>query len=441
VTVLAITRPLHHRQDPPRSAECTPLRMAPADAAWLQMDEANNPADVILLMTFDAAPTPEAVRGTVTRRLLRFAPFRQRVVEIHGRPHWTVDDEFEVDNHLVCHDLDGRLDAGRLAGVVADLASGVPERDRPLWSLHLVRGTDGGGALALRVHHCVADGMALAHAVSFPERKRRGEKAATPVGPPRRAPSALARGVGHVRGLGHLLLVPFGREIVLRQPLTGRRRMAWSTGYPLDIVKARARARGATLNDVCMAAITGAVRRFLDERGELLPGRSVRAIVPVNLRPTRWVEDVGDSLGNYFGLFFIDLPVEERSPQARLRALGDRIRAGDRLAEASATREILKVLGRGPAYVERFASRRMTRKVSLVVSNVPGPRGLVYFGEKRIREVMFWEPHPGRVGLALSILTYDGTVRMGARVDEAITDDPNRIVTWFEEELSVLLEG
>jgi len=54
---------------------------------------------------------------------------------------------------------------------------------------------------------------------------------------------------------------------------------------------------------------------------------------------------------------------------------------------------------------------------------------------------MFWEPHPGRVGLAMSILTYDGTIRMGARADEGITDDPHRLVALFEEVLSVLLEG
>lgn len=426
------------RRQRPRTAATPSIRMAPADAAWLHMDEPGNPADVILLMTFDATPTLSAVKATVAERLLRFDRFRQRVVEIHGRPHWEIDDDFEVEHHLVCHSLGGSLNAERLQGVVAELVNAPPAPDRPLWALHLVRGTDGGGALALRVHHCIADGMALAHAVSFPQ--RRGEETTAVLERPRRAPIGTARGTRHARSLGHLMRVPFGREIVLRQPLIGRRHLAWSNGFPLEILKTGARAQGVTLNDVCMAALTGALRRFLAARGELVPGRSIRAIVPVNLRPTRWVEDVDDSLGNRFGLFFIGLPVEERSPQARLRALEERIRAGDRLAEASATAEILKALGRGPAYLERLAAQFMTRKVSVVVSNVPGPRGPVYFGEKRIREVMFWEPHPGRIGLALSILSYDGKVRMGARADGGITDDPRRLVTWFEEELSVLLE-
>lgn len=413
--------------------------MAPADAAWLHKDEPNNPADIVLLMTFDASPTLEAVEATVAERLLRYDRFRHRVVERHGRPYWEIDDDFKLGNHVVRHDVDSRLTEERLQEVVGELATRDPDPERPLWSLHLIRGTSGGGALVLRVHHCIADGLALAHAVSFPPNA--GQDTDAPVEASDGPPDAVTRTSRYARSLGHLLLVPFGREAVLRRPLIGRRRLAWSVGYPLQMVKAGARSRGVTLNDLSMAALTGALRRFLAERGDLVPGRSIRAIVPVNLRPTRWVEDVGDSLGNRFGVFLVGLPVEERSAQARLRTLRQRVRAGDRLTEASLTLELLKALGRGPAYLDRFVSRFITRKASLVVSNVPGPRGPVYFGGERIRDVMFWEPHPGRVGLAASILTYDGTVRMGARADEGITEDPHRLVALFEEELSGLLEN
>jgi diacylglycerol O-acyltransferase len=420
-------------------AASTRLRMAPADAAWLHKDEPDNPADVVLLMTFDASPTVEAVKATAAERLLRFERFRQRVVEMRGRPYWEIDGDFQLDNHVVGHDLDSRLTEEKLREVVSDLATRPPEPERPLWSLHLVRGTAGGGALVLRVHHCIADGLALAHAVSFSE--QRGEASRAAVGDTRGAASVVTRAGDRARSLGRLLRIPWGREIVLRRPLTGRRRLAWSMGYSLEIAKAVARSRDVTLNDLFLAALTGTLRRFLAETGELVRGRSIRAIVPVNLRPARRVEDVGESLGNRFGLFFIGLPAEERGAQARLEKLGERIRTGDRLGEAWATLEILKAFGRGPASLDRFVSRFMTRKASVVLSSVPGPRGPVYFGGRRIRDVMFWEPHPGRLGLALSILTYDGTVRMGARADEGITDDPSRLVAWFEEEWSVLLEG
>lgn len=418
-------------------ARTAALRMHPADAAWLHLDEPNNPADIVLLMTFDEAPTLEAVQATVTERLLRFDRFRQRIVDIAGQPYWENDADFALENHVSRNDVAGPLTAERLAGVVAELGTGEMAPERPLWSLHVVAGTDGRGAVVLRVHHCIADGFALAHAVAFPARSA-GEPTAAAAGP-KPAVKPAGRATDLARTLGHLLRAPFGRDTVVRGHPRGRRRMAWSNGFSLDTVKGVARSRGASLNDVFMSAVTGALRRFLAERGELADGRSIRAIVPVNLRPARWVEEADDALGNRFGLFFIDLPVEEQTTQARSSSVEERMRAGNRLAEASVTLGMLQALGRGPARLERLVSHLVARKASVVISNVPGPRTPVRFGGEEIRDVMFWAPHPGKVGMALSMLTYAGTVRMGARTDEGIVDDPRRIVELFEAELSVML--
>ena len=422
-----------------QEAPPTTLRMAPVDAAWLHMDEPDNPADVILLMTFDESPILESVKATVARRLLRFDRFRQRVVEIDGQPHWESDGAFEIGNHVLAYDINGALTAERLAGVVSELGSGGFAAGRPLWSLHVVKGTDGTGALVLRVHHCLGDGLALAHAVSFPERSADEPTAAGRE--PGRGSSRVVRVIGLARSLSHTLLIPFGRARVLRAEVTGRRRMAWSAGFSLDMVKTVARSHHVTLNDVVLATLSGALRRFLAERGELAMERSVRAVVPANLRPVRWVEDVDDALENRFGLFFIDLPVEAATMRARLSAVKERMRAGNRLAEAAVVFGLLNVLGRGPAIWERFLTSFFLRKASVVVSNVPGPRAPVCFGGKQVREVMFWEPHPGPLGTAISILTYAGTIRMGTRVDEGVTDDPKRLVALFEEELSAVLDG
>jgi diacylglycerol O-acyltransferase len=155
----------------------------------------------------------------------------------------------------------------------------------------------------------------------------------------------------------------------------------------------------------------------------------------------RWVEDVEDSLGNRFGFFFIDLPVEEQTVETRLRALKSRMRQSNRLLEASVAFGFLKTLARSGGALERPLSNVFARKASVIVSNVPGPRTPVHFGEKQVRKVMFWEPHPGKLGMAVSILTYAGTIRMGARIDEGIPVDPQRLVALFEAELAAILEG
>ena len=421
-----------------RSLTAGAIRMAPADAAWLHLDEPNNPADIILLMTFDEAPTFEAVQATVTQRLLRFDRFRQRVLDVGGQPHWESDPDFAVGNYLSREDVKGPLTAERLADVVEDLGTRDMAPERPLWSCRVAKGTDGRGAVVLRVHHCIGDGFALARAVSFLARSADESTAAK--SNPKPASKPLGSVVDLARTLRHMLQAPFGRETVIRGSLTGRRRIAWSDGFSLTAVKEVARSRGVTLNDVFMTALSGALRHFLAESGKLVEGRSIRAIVPVSLRPARWIEEADDSLGNRFGLFFIDLPVEEQTAQARWNMLEERMRAGNRLTEASFVLGILKVLGRGPARLERLMSNVFTRKTSVVISNVPGPRAPVYFGDKEIREVMFWAPHPGKLGLSLSILTYAGTVRMGARADVGTVDNPHRIVELFEAELSALLD-
>ena len=413
------------------------IRMAPADAAWLHLDEPNNPADIILLMTFDEAPTVEAVQATIAERLLRFNRFRQRVVNVGGQPYWEMDPDFAVGNHLSHVDVSGPLTAERLAEIVAELGTHDTAPERPLWSCHIVKGTDGRGAVVFWFHHCIGDGFALARAVSFPARS--ADESTAPISNPKRASKLISSASGLMRTLRHMAQAPFGRETVIRGHLRGQRRIAWSGGFSLEAVKGVARSRGVSLNDVFMTALTGALRHFLAESGKLAEGRSIRAIVPVSLRPARWIEDADDSLGNRFGLFFIDLPVEEQTVNARSSKLEERMRAGNRLTEASVVLGILKALGRGPASLERLVSNIFSRKASVVISNVPGPRAPVYFGDKEIREVMFWAPHPGKLGLSLSILTYAGTIRMGARADVGTIDNPRRIVELFEAELPVIL--
>lgn len=144
------------------------LRMSPADTAWLHMDEPENPADIVLLMTFDDPPSYEPLKKTVTERLLKYDRFRQRVVETDGHPYWDTDVDFQIENHLLRCTLAAPLTEDRLADVVAELGNQPLPPKRPLWAMHMVEGSDGAVALVFRLHHCIADGFALAHAMATP---------------------------------------------------------------------------------------------------------------------------------------------------------------------------------------------------------------------------------------------------------------------------------
>ena len=439
-------------------------RMSPVDTAWLHMDDPDNPADIVSLMAFDERLQYDELAQTIEARLLKYRRFRQRVSEEDGHPIWEDDPEFRVDRHVTRHVLDRKLDDDTLSELVSELGNEPLKTDRPLWAIHLVDSSERGSVIVSRLHHCIADGFALAHAMIKLADRADGTpmgEVMTPADQGEHEPlldllvheaNEIARRPGHAldlakqgaalaKSLGHLLFVPFNRRTFLKRQLSGRRRMAWSSGLDLETIKAIGRSRGATVNDVLLGAMTGALRRFLAEGGEPVDEFMIRAIIPVNLRPINWIEEMDDSMGNRFGLVFLDLPTNETTMEGRFRGLKQHMDALKNTPEAFVAFGILNALGHTTSTVEHVVNEVFGRKASLVVTNVPGPREPLFIAGKRLRDVMFWVPHPARLGLGLSILSYAGKVIVGVRVDEAVTKNPGRLVELFEEEASDMLQA
>lgn len=440
----------------------TSERMSPVDTAWLHMDEPGNPADIVGLMTFDERLSYEKLTETIEQRMLQFNRFRQRVVEVDGHPTWVDDPQFSVERHVTHHVVDRPLTEEALREIVADLGNQSLRSDRPLWAVHLVDGSEGGSAVVSRLHHCIADGFALAHAMI----KLADREDGTPMGElmtpakqgehqplldvlvheaneiarhPSHAIDLAKQGAALAKSLGHLLFVPFNRRTFLKNKLSGQRRVAWSSKLDLNTVKAIGKSRGATVNDVLLSAMTGALRRFLADAGEPVDEFMIRAIIPVNLRPIHWIEEMDDSMGNRFGLVFLDLPINESTTPGRFRVLKERMDALKKTPEAFVAFGILNALGHATATIEHIVNEVFGLKASLVVTNVPGPREPLFIGGTRLRDVCFWVPHPARLGLGVSILSYAGKVIVGVRADEAVTKNPGRLVELFEEEASNML--
>jgi WS/DGAT/MGAT family acyltransferase len=428
------------------------------------MDEPENPADIVTLLTFDDPLSYDALKKTVEERLLKYERFRKRVTETDGHPTWEDDPEFHIERHVLRYHIDAPVTDESLSRAVDDLANQRLDPDRPLWAMHLVQGWGGGSAIIARLHHCIADGFALAHAMINLTDREDGTPMSDAMQPaaqeehtplrdvlvheaaeigrhPSHALDLAKQGAALARSLGHLLFVPFDRRTFLKNKLSGRRRMAWSSGMDLQTIKSIGHSRGATVNDVLLSAMTGALRRFLAEAGEPVDEFTIRAIIPVNLRPFHSIEEMDDSMGNRFGLVFLDLPIDEKTIDERFRGLKERMDAMKGTPEAFVAFGILNALGHTTTTVEHIVNDVFGRKASLVVTNLPGPREPLYIDGKRLRDVMFWVPHTARLGVGLSILSYAGKVIVGVRVDEAVTKHPGRLVELFEEEASRMLEN
>ena len=439
--------------------------MSSVDAAWLGMEDPTNLMMVTGVMALDGKADLKRLRLLLDRRLAPFGRFHQRVVRPRslGRlPHWQDDPRFEIENHVSHIALPAPGGDRALREVVSELMSTPLDFTKPLWHMHVIDGYDSGSVVLARIHHCIGDGVALVRvmlsltdeaATAGPPR-RRTERAA-PSTPLDWLPAAVARGISTgqdlvanpeklgalarlgahgVYRLGRLVMLPPDPPTVFKGGLGRRKRAAWSEELPLDDFKLIGKALGATVNDVLVAATTGALRRYLEKRGEPTSGLSIRASVPVNLRSP----DQAHKLGNAFGLVFLSLPVGIADPVRRLRAIKHEMDGLKRSPEALVAFGLLSVMGLAPVEVERLGLRFFGSKATAVLTNVPGPREPLYLAGRKLDRMMFWVPQSGHLGLGISILSYAGRVMLGVASDQGLVPDPERIVDAFKLEFEAL---
>ena len=217
-------------------------------------------------------------------------------------------------------------------------------------------------------------------------------------------------------------------------PLGFTKRCAWAEPLPLEDVKAVGKVLRCTVNDVLLACAAGALRGYLLDIGEKVDGVTIRATVPVNLRPLEHAK----KLGNHFGLVFLELPIGEGNPLRRLERVAASMRDLKRSKQAALTFGLLSAVGMAPAALQRFALEMFSRKATTVATNVPGPQMPLYLTGCKVEELMFWVPQNGSIGMGLSILSYNGRVYFGLIVDGRRVPDPEPIVQRFAAEFEKL---
>ena len=335
---------------------------------------------------------------------------------------------------------------------------------RPLWDFYLIKGYGPGCALVGRVHHCLADGPALMHVLLTLTDRKPDELA--PIIPSQPSPLSsapgsaaaahltellaqqgvgillnpfrlwrLARlGIGVMAALGKLVWRSPDPKTIFRGELSTQKEVAWSRPLALVEVKAIGRAVGGTVNDVMLAAATGALRRYLESRGQPVQGLTIRAGLSVNLR----APDAEPSLGNQAGALLVDLPIGLESPLARLQQVKRQMDESKGSPEASLVRGLLQALGRAPAEVQAALVETYLNRDTAVMANVPGPEETVYLAGAPLSTYLFWVPALGGVGLGLSIASYAGQVWFGVSTDRGLVPDPEEIVAGFEAEFEAL---
>ena len=175
--------------------------------------------------------------------------------------------------------------------------------------------------------------------------------------------------------------------------------------------------------------------RYLLQYGEDPSELEVRATIPVNLRPLEHARE----LGNHFGTVFLDLPIWESNPLARVYRVAENMHHLKNSKQATVSLGLLATLGMAPAAVQAAALELFARKATTVLTNVPGPQKSLYMAGSEIGQMMVWVPQSGSIGMGISILSYNEQVSCGVITDNKLVPDPERLVDNFAIEFENLL--
>lgn len=448
------------------------------DAFFLHIERPGQPLNIAGVSVFEGEIKLADCRAYVASKLPLIPRYRQRVVPASfdlGLPSWEFDPQFDIKNHVreatLKHGTEKELKA--LAGKIV---SESLDRQRPLWDFTLVPLKGGRTGLIVRIHHCMADGIAGVGAMNVimdtsptspPISKKKSR-----VEPP---PPAKDAGAALLDGLVKSYLSLFNGALTLHSGLlnmaqqavanpadvpaellgvmselaapverlpfnvicNGPQKFAW-TEVPLADIKAIKNICGGTVNDVVLTAVTLAFGRYAAHRGVDLAGRSLRIVVPVNVRGN------GDAteLGNQISFVPVPLPLDMREPLKLLAVVIERVEFLKRTRAAEFVGLLGDLLSTLPnafwKNVGPVASQLPLSLCNIICTNIPGPQVPLYLMGHKMLSWYPWVPIGGLMGINCAILTYNGTAYFGFTGDVKAAPDLERLEKLVDQSFAEL---
>jgi WS/DGAT/MGAT family acyltransferase len=409
-------------------------RLSSLDASFLYWEKPHQRMHVGCVALLDGPIPFDGFVAAMEERLGQIPRYRERPVRPLldlDWPHWEVDPTFEVRRHL--HHVAVPAPGGEheLHALVDELFGTRLDPRHPLWQTILIDGlADGRSALVCKVHHAMVDGVSGAQVLeAMADPTPHGPPHASPHAIPQRSfldsirPTALletARDVVQAAGIvGSVLFQPVP-AFPWNGPITDARRIVW-TSFPLDDFLTMRGMAGCKVNDVVLAVITGALRRYLEARGVSPSGMRPRTLVPVSVRGA----DDHMTLGNLVSSMFPRLPIDLADPIERLRTIAEEMRTLKEQGQPRATGLAMRLAGAMPAAVNALLGRFVPSvpPVNTVCTNVPGPREACHMLGRRILEVHPMVPLFQGLGLEFAIMSYAGQLSISAAVEPHLVPD------------------
>jgi diacylglycerol O-acyltransferase / wax synthase len=453
-------------------------RLTTLDTSFFYLDERGAPLLVAGVLVLEKPPGGmESLAALVGARLPLVPRYRQRVVEVPGHlanPVWVDDPDFELGYHLRRSALPKPGSESQLLDLVSRVTSRPMDRSRPLWEMYLVEGLAGNRvAVVTKTHPALIDGLSAIDIGQVlldvtPDAQEAEPDDWQPRPPPGRPalvgqavaeyvrrPSTVfetARGavtdvhataarVSNVTGdvWRALRSAAFPAPPSPLNSTSGPQRRVAVARADLDQLKKVRAAHDATVNDVLLTVVSGALREWLLSRGEpVVAGTSVRALVPVS------VQGQDASPGGRVTAHLVELPVGEANPRVRLSRLSYAMRGVAEDGQSVPADTLTALTGFAPSTLHALgvrAARGLSRRLfNLVVTNVPGPQVPLYAAGGRVLEVFPVVPLLRGQALSIGITSYDGQVFFGLNADRDSMGDVGLLADLIQQEVGQLLD-
>jgi diacylglycerol O-acyltransferase len=447
------------------------------DLAFLSLEKQSTPVNVASLTIFEI---PKGYKGNFPRDLLAKLesqkagpPFNQKLSSIRSAalPSWETDDEFDIHYHVRHSALPKPGKLADLLELASRLHSRLLDRERPLWEFHLIEGLENNQfAMYMKMHHAAIDGMGgielmenclslspgdevKAPWAGLPTRQARGSSESPSL---MQKTSKLVEKVGAnskmVQDLSKMFMgqglkavgidkntspVPFSApKSMFNVPITGSRRFAVKS-LSLSEIKALGKQANATVNDIVLALCSGALRKYMIDKGAL-PKKSLIASVPVSVRQV-------NRSGNQITYVVANLATNEPDTMDRLALIGKSTQdAKKELVDVSANAATnFAVLAQGLVAVmnQLNISSLMPPAANITISNVPGPRAPLYFGQAKLTA-----PYPLSVlidgqSLNITVVSYCDSIGFGLMACRDTIPDVNIIADYIESAIEGIKGG
>ncbi len=444
------------------------------DATFLYSDTAHSNSNVSLLHIYDQSTAPggkvrfKTILAHIANRLDRSPVFRRRLQRVPlelDYPYWVEDENFDLEYHVRHIALPKPGDWRQFCIQVSRIHARPLDLMRPLWEIYVIEGLDsfldlpqGSFAVLTKTHHAAVDLESGSEITMLLHDTTPTPPAPAPPAPwfPASPPSAagmLYRGVLNsigsplrlARPLTHALtrLAPtafsLAGDILLRaegMPATrfnsvvSAHRVFETRRFTLAEFKAiRSLVKGATVNDAVLAVCGGALRRYLDDKGEL-PDASLTAMAPFLIRDA----DAATAEKLDMSWLLVQLGTHIADPVARLAFIREQTASSDTVAHAVAARELTGI-GRHASAATLALSSKMLGRASLGVgrraplancsiTNVPGPDVPLYLCGARMTYFSAIMPIADGMGLVFAVTSYDGKIVISPTSCRDLVPDP-----------------